>query len=218
MTNLSTKSPEEMTLLEIEEKIVEMKPKINKKTINFLEEKVTIQAIDDEKDEFLYFSKLQYLYHLSLIEPEQSDEDLFFWKNNYVKIWCIGVGHKKIGERELIFFATNSSTDEFVTIDAVSKTSSPRFYKLNQLEKINFLIEEKIIPDIGANIIINSVNGFSIVAAWIEHWVKEESKSIEKLATPSKELVDFNSATIRAKRYNFEEMLKKINNEQLFKK
>ena len=97
MTNLSTKSPEEMTLLEIEEKIVEMKPKINKKTINFLEEKVTIQAIDDEKDEFLYFSKLQYLYHLSLIEPEQSDEDLFFWKNNYVKIWCIGVGHKKIG-------------------------------------------------------------------------------------------------------------------------
>ncbi|MGS7304571.1 hypothetical protein ACVMZ0_13635 [Enterococcus faecium] len=214
MTNLSTKSPEEMTLLEIEEKIVEMKPKINKKTINFLEEKVTIQAIDDEKDEFLYFSKLQYLYHLSLIEPEQSDEDLFFWKNNYVKIWCIGVGHKKIGEGELIFFATNSSTDEFVTIDAVSKTSSPKFYKLNQLEKINFLIEEKIIPDIGANIIINSVNGFSIVAALIEHWVKEESKSIEKLATSSKELVDFNSATIRAKRYNFEEMLKKINNEQ----
>lgn len=55
MTNLSTKSPEEMTLLEIEEKIVEMKPKINKKTINFLEEKITIQAIDDEKSEFLYF-------------------------------------------------------------------------------------------------------------------------------------------------------------------
>ena len=78
MTNLNTRSPEGMTLLEIEEKIVKMKPKINKKTINFLEEEVTIQAIDDEKAEFLYFSKLQYLYHLSLIEPEQSDEELFF--------------------------------------------------------------------------------------------------------------------------------------------
>ncbi|EOS7783844.1 hypothetical protein FDO51_RS12625, partial [Enterococcus hirae] len=179
MTNLSTRSLEEMTLLEIEERIGKMNPNIRKKTINFLTEEVTIQAIDDEKAEFLYFSKLQYLYRLSLIEPEQSDEELFFWKNNYVKIWCIGVGHKEIGERDLIFFATNSSIDEFVTIDAVSKTSSPRFYKLNQLEKINFLIEEKIIPDIGANIISNSVNGFSTVSSWIEYWVKEESKSIE---------------------------------------
>lgn len=81
---------------------------------------------------------------------------------------------------------------------------------MNPLEKINFLIEEKIIPDIGANIISNSVNGFSIVGYWIEYWVKEESKSIEKLTTSSKELVDFNRAAIRAKRYNFEEMLKKL--------
>ncbi|MFR2689022.1 MAG: hypothetical protein ACLTAP_05905 [Enterococcus faecium] len=59
MTNLSTRSPEEMTLPEIEEKIVKMKPKINEKNIEFLDGKVNIQAIDDKKAEFLYFSKLQ---------------------------------------------------------------------------------------------------------------------------------------------------------------
>lgn len=214
MEKLNDKKLEKTPLLEIEENILELKNKITHLTVGFWNKEKEITDIKHHTIDFLNYCKLNYAYHISILDPTESDEELFSWKNNFMKIWCIGIDCKDIGNRRLLFFATTSTEDEFIAIDGVKETSVPKFYHLDSLEKIDFLINNKVIPDIKNSLITNSVNSFASVDGWIEDWFINESKSIEKLATPSKELFNFNKAIIRAKRYNFEEMLNKINNEQ----
>lgn len=79
--------------------------------------------------------------------------------------------------------------------------------------KIKFLIAQKCIPDISDTIIkIRSstaqVLNFSLRSG------PQMRKTIDTLISTPASLTDFNKMTLRAKRYNFEEMLQTINNKQ----
>ncbi len=168
MENSNDKLLEEMTLVESEEKIIELKSKITRLTVRFWNNENEIIDIKHQSKDFLTYCKLNYAYQISILELTESDEELFSWKNNSLKIWCIGVNSKTIGERDLLFFATTSTEDEFIAIDGVKETSFPKFYNLQSLEKIDFLIHEKVIPDIKTSLISNSVNEHSSIGRWTE--------------------------------------------------
>lgn len=214
MTVITNDYLKKMTLNDIENEIIDRNSDITSLIVGFWHKRNEIDEIISHSEDCLNYCKLHYEYRTLLEEIEKPDEDLFSWKNNYVKIWCIGIDSTDIGERRTMFFATVSDKDEFIAINAVKETAVPIFLKSDSMGQIKFLIENNLIPDIKDSLIFNSVNNNHSIQYWVEEWYNSESKNIEKLAAPSRELFDFNKSTIRAKRYNFEEMINTINNEQ----
>lgn len=201
----------------LEFKIKENKEKITSKFVDFwLQRDSFDNTIKTLEAELLVFTKDNYDYQLELFNsPTDSDtEEIFFWKNNTIKIWCIGIGKKTIGESDILFFATRSSKNEIKIIDAVESTSTGEFYRYNTLSKISYLITSKIIPDITEYLISSSVNNYPSPDRWAIEWANNELSSIDSLTKSPSELFEFNKSIIRAKRYNFENMLLSINNTQ----
>lgn len=205
---------ENMSLVEIEEEILKIESEVIGSFARFWDKRNVIDILESNAQVFLRFAKLSYDYHLAILDPDESDEELFFWKNNCLKVWCVGVNSKSAGRRDTLLFATISDENEIVVIDGINETSSPKFLRSDTPEKIKFLIDEKVIPDVKSSIVKNSANGHTTIRGWVQQLLENESKSIEKLATSSIELFDFNKATIRAKKYKFSEMLETIDNEQ----
>lgn len=190
---------------------------ITKATVSYLNKRESFEnSIESISQELLEFAKLQYNYHLSLSTDSDSAEinDLFFWHKNYIHLWCLGVNNPTIGEYSLLYFATKSEIDKITVLDLVTETTSPAFYKLDFDNKIKFLIDKSAIPDISNEIIANACSGYSVLSAWVENWVKNEAKTIDSLISTPAELFEFNKSAIRARRYNFEDMLHTIDNEQ----
>lgn len=204
----------ENALALLEEKIDQMNLSIITPTVQFWNFRSEFDVIIKIKENMLEFAKLNYDYQTQLIDIDEHNEDLFAWKNNSIKIWCIGVKKPQIKTRALLFFATRSDIDEIETINVVEETSTPAFLKLDSLEKISFLMDKELIPDISSELIKTSINSQSSIGSWVVNWVDDEKRSIDTLVSSSHELFEFNKAIIRAKRYSFEEMLSTINNEQ----
>lgn len=203
-----------MTFMNIETEILSLESPIQSAVSSFKNNRSDFSHLEKMSKDILLYARLNYNYHLALIQPDSDNEDLFYWKNNYSKIWCIGVNTEEIGRKSILFFATKSVVDEVTFVDAVDKTSTPSFFKMNDLERITFLVDQKVIPDIRDSIIINSVSPFSGLGYWIETWIKEELTNVDRISNTPQELFDFNKAVIHAKRYNFQEMLTTIDNEQ----
>lgn len=208
-------SEETIDLLELEEKIKSTQQDVITWIVDFWHDTTKFTNISANKEKILDFAKLYYNYQVRLFEPDTSSEDLFFWHNNHVKIWIVGIKDKKIGENSTLLFATSSDIDEIETINCVDQTSSPIFYKIDSpKQQIQFLIDNKLIPDISKKTVSSSINNQSGVNYWINSWVKTEETNAESLIVPSTELIDFNKVKIRAKRYDFKEMIDIIADKQ----
>lgn len=199
---------------QLEEYIKLKNRNILRETGKFIREDIEFDSFSTLKNDLLEYAKANYLYELKLLEPDESTSDIFFWYRKPVKIWCIGINDSYIGERRILNFATKNEEDAIEMIDAVQITTSTKFYKMNILQKISFLIEKNIIPDISNNIIHSSLNRIPYMGSWAEVWVEKEANNIDSLIKSPAEIIDFNKSIIRAKRYNFEEMLAVINNDQ----
>lgn len=199
-----------ITMLELEKRIAELAPSMISLFVNFLYGRTLFKEIELYSDDILLFAKLNYKYQTFLIDTDEEHEDIFFWKNNYVKIWCIGTGSPEIGHNNLLFFASCADTDKIEIVDCVEATTTPTFYKLDEVGKIKFLIDRKYIPDISDTIIKNSIVTSPSVEFFIKQWTANEKKTIDTLISTPASLTDFNRIILRAKRYNFEEMLQTI--------
>ncbi|EFU12665.1 hypothetical protein HMPREF9517_00815 [Enterococcus faecalis TX1341] len=203
-----------ISMLELEKRIAELDPFMTSLFVDFLYGRTLFKEFEPHSDDILLFAKLNYKYQTFLIGTNEEHEDIFFWKNNYVKIWCIGIGSPEIGHNDLLFFASCADTDKIKIVDCVEATTTPAFYKLDAAGKIKFLIAQKCIPDISDTIIKNSIVNSPSVEFFIKKWTANEKKTIDTLISTPASLTDFNKMTLRAKRYNFEEMLQTINNKQ----
>ncbi|SDO05985.1 hypothetical protein SAMN04487774_12132 [Enterococcus faecalis] len=201
-------------MLELEKRIAELDPFMTSLFVDFLYGRTSFKEIENSSDDILIFAKLCYNYQMFLIENNEDPEDIFFWKNNSVKVWCIGTGSPEIGHNDILFFASCADTDKIEIVDCVELTTTPTFYKLNEMGKIKFLIDQKYIPDISDTIIKNSIVTSPSVEFFIKQWTANEKKTIDTLISTPASLTDFNEVLLRAKRYNFEEMLQTVNNKQ----
>ncbi|MDO0920469.1 MULTISPECIES: hypothetical protein [unclassified Enterococcus] len=194
--------------------------RINKEVGSILSDYVvgheTVATLEKKKDLLLDLAKLSYQFYLNKLEIEDINEDFFAWKNSNVLITLVLLSDFELGYRTTIGFAETSEENEIKIVDATNFDLPYSFYKkFKGTEKISYLHQKSIISIDPEKIIISSLkNDIKFIDFWAKRWVLKEFENIDTFIMPSIELLNFNESIIRAKRYNFEEMLTEINNEQ----
>lgn len=203
--------------MEIEREILEVKKELDNILVNFTVGSGTVENIFSKKDTILKQMQLTYKFYLKELSVDQSSTDLFSWYQNKLKIYLVVVRTIEINRNQLICFAipSSSETDEIVILNHINKKLPLFFNDWESSAQLCYLIENNIIPNVTDNIIWSSFSdNVNHADFWVKSWILKEFKNTEALILPSVQLYNFNKSIIRARRYNFDEMLTIINNEQ----
>lgn len=204
------------TLEEIENDIRPISDRIDSFFSGYIYGTVSQAEFFDKKEDILNFMKLFYRYNTQVIKADNFEKDFYSWSSEYIKVWIIWIASEYSDRKRPFFFSTSSESNEIEIINAHNQTRNLKFFSLkNSRDIISYLFHENVIPDVSKSIIGSSLSFLSkSPTAWIDRWVlNEENNALDLINSPF-ELLDFNELKIRAKRYNFENMLQILDNVQ----
>lgn len=175
-----------------------------------------VSDIEKNKSSLLEYAKLAYNYYYNKMQINENQEDMFAWKKSAIKISLILIADFDIGRYKVLGFAEASKFDTIEIVDAIDHDLPYTFYKkFTNLEKISYLVQNSIISELTDDLILASAQTeVTDMHNWAKSFLLEEINNIDTLTKPSIELINFNDSIIRAKRYDLEELMYFVNNQQ----
>lgn len=202
--------------MELVDEINKCKNEVSTLLVNFTIGSGTTSDLEKKKSFLLDYAKLTYEYYFNKMMIDETNEDIFTWRNSAIQITLILLSDFNLGARKIIGFAETSEYDTIKIIDAIDYKLPYTFYtKFNDEEMISYLVQNSIISDLSENVILASIDTkIRHIDHWAKNWLLKEVENVDIIAKPSIELIDFNKSIIRAKRYDLEELMNFVNNQQ----
>lgn len=152
-----------------------------------------------------------------IIGSEDVNKDLFSWLSKPMNIWIL-ITLSNSPYYKTIFFAQYSSdeTDNLHIIDLRKQTNDYQFKRIYKVaDQLSYLLNNNLIEKLDPqSIIYNSLYNNSL-SSGTTNWVnKEYTVSTSQLSLPPIKQVDFNTLRIHADRYQFDTMIKDVNDDQ----
>ena len=152
-----------------------------------------------------------------IIGSEDVNKDLFSWLSKPMNIWIL-ITLSNSPYYKTIFFAQYSSdeTDNLHIIDLRKQTNDYQFKRIYKVaDQLSYLLNNNLIENLDPqSIIYNSLYNNSL-SSGTTNWVnKEYTVSTSQLSLPPIKQVDFNTLRIHADRYQFDTMIKDVNDDQ----
>lgn len=159
-----------------------------------------------------------YLDEVAFTGLEKSLDPMYSWKNNNLKITFLAYTLQNQDFIGLLVLAEKNDEDAINFIDLTAQTNSFDFFSMaiSIQDKLQFLFNKQLINFEQENIIAAAIETLgSSVKSWISNWVTNEVKgNISELKLPSKDLIDFDSVSLHRAKFEFDDMLSTLNNEQ----
>lgn len=152
-----------------------------------------------------------------IIGSEDSSKDLFSWLSKPMNIWLL-ITLTNNTFYKVIFLAeySNDGQDNLYIKDLRNETRDYQFKRLHSItDKLSYIINNNLIENLDSkSIIANSLWDANLAFA-TQYWVnKEYTTSTTRLSLPPIQHIDFNALRIHADRYQFDTMIKDINDDQ----
>lgn len=152
-----------------------------------------------------------------IIGLEDSSKELFSWLSRPMNIWII-ITLSNSPYYKTIFFAqySDDQTDNLYIKDLRESTNDYQFKRIyNAADQLSYLINQNMIEIADPKSIIFSSIYNNNLAGGSRNWVTQEyTTSTSRLSLPPIKHVDFNKLRIHADRYQFDTMIKDINDDQ----
>lgn len=152
-----------------------------------------------------------------IIGSEDVNKDLFSWLSKPMNIWVL-ITLSNSPYYKTIFFAQYSSdeTDHLHIIDLRQQTNDYQFKRIYKVEaQVSYLLNHDLIGKLDPQSIIFSSLYNNSLSSSTTNWVnKEYTVSTSRLSLPPIKHLDFNALRIHADRYQFDTMIKDINDTQ----
>lgn len=180
--------------------------------------KRTLEFTDELADSLLIEYKEDYIIRSrEIIGSEDNSKDLFSWLTRPMNIWIV-ITLSNSSFHKTLFFAEYSTNekDNLYFKDLRVETNDYHFKRLHSvLDKLSYIVNNNLIENLDPDSIILNSLWDADVAFGAQYWVdKEYASSTAKLSLPPIKHVDFNTLRIHADRYQFDAMIKDINDEQ----
>ncbi|MGM0258202.1 hypothetical protein [Enterococcus sp. AZ102] len=170
----------------------------------------------DENEKILNIAKKYYSYNISLMNLEKEDEQFFNWLNGNLTFHFFITKTDSIHtQNKLIIIAEKTKEDHIIFWDLKKETDNYTFFKSSTEESISRIFDIDKIKSIKKEnvIIMNSLFNDSL-SEFIKYIADKEYENAESLAIPPIELINFNSSKIRYKRYNLNEIIETVGDNQ----
>ncbi|CAH0416150.1 hypothetical protein KAR50_05755 [Periweissella fabaria] len=171
-------------------------------------------------DNILAGLKKLYLDEVAFIDLEESLNPMYSWKNNNLKITFLAITLQNVDFIDLLALVQKNDENNINFIDLTAKTNSFDFFSISTSteSRLQFLFNKELIDFEKENIIAaaSASNTFSFgIKNWISKWVSNEyNGNVSELKLPSKDLIDFDSVSLHRAKFEFDDMLATLNNEQ----
>lgn len=192
-----------------------------KKELDYLDRIcINIRVLDeipvDEKEKMLNIAKKYYLYNISLMNLEKEEEQFFNWLNGNLTFHFFITKTDSIHtQNNLIIIAEKTKEDHIIFWDLKKETNNYTFFKSNTEESISRIFDiDKIKSIKKENVIVISSLFSNSFPEFIKNMVYKEYENAESLAIPPIELINFNASKIRYKRYNLNEIIETVDDNQ----
>lgn len=152
-----------------------------------------------------------------IIGSEDVNKDLFSWLSKPMNIWILIILSNS-PYYKTIFFAQYSSdeNDNLHIIDLRQQTNDYQFKRIYRVaDQVSYLLNNNLIENLDPQSIIYSSLYNNSLSSSTTNWInKEYTDSTSRLSLPPMKQVDFNTLRIHADRYQFDTMIKDINDDQ----
>jgi hypothetical protein len=152
-----------------------------------------------------------------IIGSEDNNKDLFSWLSKSMNIWILITSSNSNFDATLFIAEySHNGKDNLYIMDLRKETKDFQFKRLSSpSDKVSYILNNNLIENIDTQSIIHSSIWANDIAFATRFWVdKEYNASTAKLSLPPIKHVDFNKLRIHADRYQFDTMIKDINDDQ----